>query len=87
MPESEHTVFESWRSNINRVNQEELIEILDNHSCRRITTSSTASEIIQELAHKMLVQEPAYVIEQKKNKKKENTTKIHSTSWVRLAHF
>lgn len=32
MPESERTVFESWRSDFNSVDQEELIEILDNHS-------------------------------------------------------
>ena len=64
MPESERTVFESWRSDFNNVDQEELIEILDNHSCRRIPTASNVNEILQELAHKRLVQEPAYVIEQ-----------------------
>lgn len=64
MPESERTVFESWRSDFNSVDQEELIEILDNHSCRRMPTASNANEILQELAHKTLVQEPAYIIEQ-----------------------
>ncbi|XP_056283226.1 uncharacterized protein LOC130201972 [Pseudoliparis swirei] len=64
MPESERTVFESWRSDFNSVDQEELIEILDNHSCRRLPTASNVNEILQELAHKRLVQEPAYVIEQ-----------------------
>lgn len=64
MPESERTVFESWRSDFYTVDQEELIEILDNHSCRRMPTASNVSDILQELAHKTLIQEPAYVIEQ-----------------------
>lgn len=64
LPESERTVFVSWQSDFDTVDQEELIEILDNNSCRRIPTASNANEILQELAHKTLVQEPAYVIEQ-----------------------
>ena len=64
LPESERTVFESWQSDFDTVDQEELIDILDNNSCRRIPTASNANEILQELAHKTLVQEPAYVIEQ-----------------------
>ncbi|MEQ2273784.1 hypothetical protein XENORESO_008917 [Xenotaenia resolanae] len=58
MPESEHSVFQSWQSEFSSVDQEELIEILDNHSCTNV------NEILQELAHKTLVHEPAYVIEQ-----------------------
>ena len=64
LPESECTVFESWQSDFETVDLEELTEILDNNSCRRIPTASNANEILQELAHKTLVQEPAYVIEQ-----------------------
>lgn len=64
MPEHERAVFETWQSDFDSVDQEELMEILDNHSCRRIPSASNAIDIIQELAHKTLVQEPAYVIEQ-----------------------
>lgn len=64
LPESERTVLESCQSDFHTVDQEELIEILDNNSCRRIPTASNVNEILQELAHKTLVQEPAYVIEQ-----------------------
>ena len=64
LPESERTVFESWQSDFHTVDQEELMEVLDNNSCRRIPTASNVNEILQELAHKTLVQEPAYVIEQ-----------------------
>ncbi|XP_054912095.1 uncharacterized protein LOC129376511 [Poeciliopsis prolifica] len=55
---------QSWQSDFSSVDQEELIEILDNYSCRRMPTASNVNEILQELAHKTLVQEPAYVIEQ-----------------------
>ncbi|MED6240560.1 hypothetical protein ATANTOWER_023236 [Ataeniobius toweri] len=64
MPESERSVFQSWQSDFSSVDQEELIEILDNHSCRRMPTATNVNEILQVLAHKRLVQEPAYVIEQ-----------------------
>ncbi|XP_057689288.1 uncharacterized protein LOC130920718 isoform X2 [Corythoichthys intestinalis] len=64
MPEHERVVFETWRSDFKSVDQEDLMEILDNHSCRRLPTEINANDIIHELAHKTLVQEPAYVIEQ-----------------------
>ncbi|KAI4807494.1 hypothetical protein KUCAC02_027300, partial [Chaenocephalus aceratus] len=40
MPESDRSVFESWRSDFDSVDQEELLEVLDNHSCRRRPTAS-----------------------------------------------
>ncbi|KAI4799922.1 hypothetical protein KUCAC02_016460 [Chaenocephalus aceratus] len=64
MPESDRSVFESWRSDFDSVDQEELLEVLDNHSCRRRPTASNGDEILKELAQNTLVQEPAYVIEQ-----------------------
>ncbi|RXN14481.1 hypothetical protein ROHU_009103 [Labeo rohita] len=62
--ESERAVFEAWRSDFNTVDNEELLEVLDGHSCRKTPTKDNAEEILQELAHKKLIQEPAYVIEQ-----------------------
>lgn len=64
IPESERTVLESWRSDFASVDQEELLDILDNHSCRNTPTASNVNEVLQELAHKTLVQEPRYVIDQ-----------------------
>ncbi|RXN11427.1 hypothetical protein ROHU_010634 [Labeo rohita] len=64
VPESERAVFEAWRSDFNTVDNEELLEVLDGHSCRKTPTKDNAEEILQELAHKKLIQEPAYVIEQ-----------------------
>lgn len=64
VPESERAVFEAWKSDFNTVDNEELLEVLDGHSCRKIPTEDNAEEILQELAHKKLIQEPAYVIEQ-----------------------
>lgn len=64
VPESERAVFEAWLSDFNTVDKEELLEVLDGHSCRKTPTENNAEEILQELAHKKLIQEPAYVIEQ-----------------------
>ncbi|XP_016117107.1 uncharacterized protein [Sinocyclocheilus grahami] len=64
VPESERAVFEAWQSDFNTVDNEELLEVLDGHSCRKTPTEDNAEEILQELAHKKLIQEPAYVIEQ-----------------------
>ncbi|ROL51589.1 hypothetical protein DPX16_0357 [Anabarilius grahami] len=64
VPESERAVFEAWQSDFNTVDKEELLEVLDGHSCRKTPTENNAEEILQELAHKKLIQEPAYVIEQ-----------------------
>lgn len=43
---------------------EELIEVLGTYGCRRLPTADNANAILQEMAHKTLIQEPAYVIEQ-----------------------
>ncbi|XP_054604749.2 uncharacterized protein [Nothobranchius furzeri] len=45
MPESERTVFQPWQADFSSVDQEELLEILDNHCCRRLPTASNANEI------------------------------------------
>ncbi|RXN05159.1 hypothetical protein ROHU_012756 [Labeo rohita] len=62
--ENERAVLESCRTDFCSADQEELLEILDNYSCRRIPTEENFKQILQELAHKTLIQEPAYVLEQ-----------------------
>ena len=62
--ESERLVFESCRSDFESVDQEELIEVMDLHSCRRMPTADNIEQLLEELAHQKLVQEPAFVLEQ-----------------------
>ncbi|KAA0710797.1 hypothetical protein E1301_Tti023617 [Triplophysa tibetana] len=62
--EPERIVFQAWQSDFNSVDKEELLEVLDVHSCRKMPTENNAEEVLQELAHKKLIQEPAYVMEQ-----------------------
>ncbi len=62
--ENERAVLESCITDFCSADQEELLEILDNYSCRRIPTEENFKQILQELAHKTLIQEPAYVLEQ-----------------------
>lgn len=64
MPVSDRSLMESWCSDFTSVDEEELIEVLDNYGCRRIQTAQNADAVLNELAHKTVIQEPAYVIEQ-----------------------
>lgn len=57
--ENERAVLESCRTDFCIADQEELLEILDNYS--RIPTEENFKQILQELAHKTLIQEP-YVL-------------------------
>lgn len=63
--ESEQAIFESCRSDFEGVDLEELF--LDMHNCRRVPTAQSMEQILKELAHQKLVQEPAFVIEQWSN--------------------
>ena len=64
MPVSDRSLMESWCSDFTSVDEDELIEVLDNCGCRRIPTAQNADAVLKELAHKTVIQEPAYVIEQ-----------------------
>ncbi|XP_062399900.1 uncharacterized protein LOC134089473 [Sardina pilchardus] len=65
--ESERMVFQSCRSDFESVDQEELLEVMDLHSCRRVPTADNFEQLLEELAHQKLIQEPAFVIEQWSN--------------------
>ncbi|XP_041938181.1 uncharacterized protein LOC121699809 [Alosa sapidissima] len=65
--ESERMVLDSCRSDFESVDQEELLEIMDLHSCRRVPTADNIEQLLEELAHQKLIQEPAFVIEQWSN--------------------
>ncbi|KAL2079591.1 hypothetical protein ACEWY4_025335 [Coilia grayii] len=63
LPPSDRSLIDSWRSN-GIEDENELIEVLSTYDCRKLPTAENANAILQELAHKTLIQEPAYVIEQ-----------------------
>ncbi|XP_073667815.1 uncharacterized protein [Paramisgurnus dabryanus] len=62
--ENECAVLETCRTDFYSVDQEELLDVLDSYSCRTVPTAENIEQVLQELAHKKLIQEPAYVLEQ-----------------------
>ncbi|XP_060907364.1 uncharacterized protein LOC132984496 [Labrus mixtus] len=60
--ESERVILESCRLHFEDVDQEELLEIMDIHNCRRLPTADNIEQILKELAHQKLIQEPSFVI-------------------------
>ena len=60
-------IFESCCSDFESVDQEELLEIMDIHNCRRLPAIDNIEKILRALAHQKLIQEPAFVIEQWSN--------------------
>ncbi|XP_023656880.2 uncharacterized protein [Paramormyrops kingsleyae] len=64
VPETERTVFDESRTDFHSVDKEELFEILDGYSCRKMPTKENFEEILREMAHKKFIQEPAFVIDQ-----------------------
>ena len=60
-------VSECCCSDFEGVDQEELLEIMDIHNCRRLPTADNIEQILRELVHQKLIQEPAFVIEQWNN--------------------
>ncbi|CAL9690847.1 unnamed protein product [Knipowitschia caucasica] len=67
LPQSERVMFQSCCSDFANVDLEELVEVLDMHNCRRQPTEDNIQQILLELAHQKLIQEPAFIIEQWKN--------------------
>lgn len=59
--EKEHLTLEACRSDFSSVDPEALTEILDIHSCQK---KAKADNLEEELLHKTLIQEPAYIIQQ-----------------------
>ncbi|XP_048010925.1 uncharacterized protein LOC125244747 isoform X2 [Megalobrama amblycephala] len=62
--ESDRMILESCRSDFENVDKEELFEVLDHHNCRRVPTADNIEQLLEEMAHQKLIQEPAFVIEQ-----------------------
>lgn len=53
--EPECVIFESCHSDFESVDQEELLEIMDIHNCRRLPTADNFEQILTELAHQKLI--------------------------------
>ncbi len=62
--ENERAVLESCRTDFCSADQEELLEILDNYSCRRIPQKKTSSKFCKNWHTKLSFKRPAYVLEQ-----------------------
>lgn len=50
-------------SDFSTFDRDDLVEILDNYGCRRRITAKTLPAILDEIAHKELVQKPMFVID------------------------
>ncbi|XP_073683553.1 uncharacterized protein [Garra rufa] len=62
--ESDRVILESCRSHFEDVDKEELFDVMDHHSFRRVPTADNIEQLLEEMAHQKLIQEPAFVIEQ-----------------------
>ncbi|CAM4653063.1 unnamed protein product [Leuciscus chuanchicus] len=62
--ESDRMILESCRSHFEDVDKEELFEVMDHHNSRRVPTADNIEQLLEEMAHQKLIQEPAFVIEQ-----------------------
>lgn len=56
-------VLKMAMADFSSINEEELIDILDNYDCKFLPTANNCTEIINQLAHKAIVQEPNFVID------------------------
>ncbi|XP_061152004.1 uncharacterized protein LOC133166039 [Syngnathus typhle] len=59
----ERDVLMDAMKNFSEVDQDDLVEVLDSYGCRKIITPETFPTILQEIAHKELVQKPMFVID------------------------
>ena len=59
----ERDIFMQAMSDFSTVDCDDLVEILDSYGCRRRITAKTLPTILDEIAHKELVQKPMFVID------------------------
>jgi len=58
----ENKLFIMALQNFESVDQDDLMDALDNHKCRSYVTKDTLPKILEEIAHKELVQEPKFIV-------------------------
>ncbi|CAG2203536.1 unnamed protein product [Mytilus edulis] len=61
LPEMESQIVKKAISNFNDVDQDDFLEFLDSHSCRKLVNSENVLPIIGELTQKELIQQPRYL--------------------------
>nr|XP_023670815.1 uncharacterized protein LOC111845548 [Paramormyrops kingsleyae] len=59
----EREVLKQVMSDFSTVDSDDLVEVLDSYGCRRRITAETLSTILDEIAHKELIQKPMFVID------------------------
>lgn len=64
VPNSERELFQQASCSFDLVDNKELLEALDMHNCRKVPKAGNFAMILHEIAHKELLQEPAFVIDQ-----------------------
>lgn len=65
--EPDRMIFESCCSDFESADMDELMDAMAIHHCRRVPTADNIKQILLELAHQKLIQEPAFVIDQWNN--------------------
>ncbi|XP_070543895.1 uncharacterized protein [Ptychodera flava] len=61
--ETEGDLFREALRDFQSVDKEELLEVLDGHQCKKDPSTANIRDIVIEIAHKELIQEPMFVIE------------------------
>lgn len=59
----ERDTVRSSLANFQEVDNEDLMEFLEAHDCRKIPNAENIQSIVHELAHKDLVQKPKYIVD------------------------
>ena len=60
---SEKDTLEQAMKEYSSVDNDDLMDVLDSHNCKKLPTACTIAELVKEIAHKELVQEPMFVID------------------------
>ena len=60
---SEKDTLEQAMKEYSSVDNDDLMDVLDSHNCKKLPTACTITELVKEIAHKELVQEPMFVID------------------------
>ena len=58
----EHKLLTDALTDFDSTNMDDLLDVLENHQCRRRVTASNIETVIREIAHKELIQAPKFVM-------------------------
>ncbi|KAL3857194.1 hypothetical protein ACJMK2_011886 [Sinanodonta woodiana] len=63
IPVSERTIIQAALDNFELFDMNDLLEVLESHECKKLPTPANIQSIIEEIAHKEILQETKFVIE------------------------